>query len=407
MPGTSVEGNRDQVATLRRSLRTASALAARRRYTRALALLDEVLAHEEPQDPAALLQELRALRSAVAAQRRLLIHRAAMIAVFLGCVIAVGLLQLTPVASTKVVVELRTRGVFFNLAEAASLRATPLTAVLLGSGQDLLTYTGDIRIDASTGAGMIMKPNPLQPVLIRGPQPRLTGDDLALTRLHLQPGVPIEIRSSGGPLATLSIRHGAPTKATVRTAESVTVECNPCELSQEQTQLARQVRRLIIRPRPREVQVVGTEAVTDIGLVLAADAASGEYGADRRLRLASIDFTVSEIDRLESLIQGGTVRLSDMNDRAIALGEGDFLYLEGPEDLTIARLALGPEIGLRLEGRVQSVATGAGATRHPRNPSRLEWIAANEPRKLFFVGVAAVFGFLLAAAARLRISDLK
>ena len=160
---------------------------------------------------------------------------------------------------------------------------------------------------------------------------------------------------------------------------------------------------MTIAPHPREVQVQGKADSTDISLVLAGDPDS--RGADRSLRLASIDFTSNETATLESLVQEGTVRIADLDDKPIVLREHDFLVIDKIDDLVVSRLVLGPTILMRLEGRVGSLSTGAGRRLHSRMPTRLESATANKPLGLFIAGVSAVFGFLAAAAARLRIVE--
>lgn len=407
-PAGSPDATDERTAALRHALRSAASLAARRRYSRAQALIDEALAEHERDDPAALRDRLQALRRAIGAERRLLVRRLVVIAAFLVCTLAVGFLQLTPVSSTEVVIELRTRGVLFTLAANAALDVAPVTAVLLSGGDEVSLNTGDIEVDPRFSGTEVrerehVKPTVRRPISIRGSQIRISGEELAVTKLYLPQGVPIEIRVSGGPSVTGTIRHGASLQAVLRTADSVVVECPDCKLEQKQTSLALSGRRFVVRPSPRELYISGTSSGSDMGLVLPPDSSFGEFRTQASLRVATIDFTDNAIGRPESLILGGTIRLADVDDETVTLAARDFLDLNRPEDLVVSRLVLGSELFLRLEGRVGGLTSGAGPSMHSRMPSRLEWLVANEPRKLFFASVAAVFGFLMAAAGRLGI----
>jgi hypothetical protein len=358
---------------------------------------------------------LRDLRGVVANQRRLLLYRAILTGAFLASAMLVGFMQFTHVASAEVVVEVRTRGVFFTLADRAAFHAAQLRAVLISGVVELTANSREIRVVPPKRAEgrpdrrstQQVNPNPYVPLIIRAsseatPQISLSGSDLGLVRLDLQRRTPIEIRPDEGPQSsTVTIRHGAPTTAVVGTGKRVTVGCMGCDLVQKEAVLARVDAQLMIVPQPREVQVQSKTGGIDMALVLSGN--GDAEGTGQSLRLNSIDFTSSETGNLESLIQEATVRIVDLDDKPILLGKRDFLDIDDIDDLVVSQLVLGPTIVMRLEGRVGSLRTGAGRTLHSRIPTRLQWAAANRPLALFIAGVSGVFGFLAAAASRLGI----
>jgi hypothetical protein len=312
---------------------------------------------------------------------------------------------------------LRTRGVLLTLAGEGTLTAKAVESVSVSTPYELSASVREVSIPGgpSTTAGRddtVVIPNAQTPVLVRGAHAAISATSMAVTRLSLQPHVPIEISTSGDANTTVTIRHGSPTSAMLRTADSFVVACDECELIQAPTQIVRRGPRFtMVRPFPREAKVQSTGAFTDIALVLPSDAASADFSVSSGLRVMSIDFTESGRNGLRSQIVDGTLRLADLNDRTLSLSRRDFLVLapstDPTEDLVLSELTLGREITLRLHGQASSVRSGADQRPHSRMPSLLEWIAANQPRALFVVSVAAVFGFLMAAAARLRIGQLE
>jgi hypothetical protein len=344
-------------------------------------------------------------KEAKAARRHLTVHRAAIAAVFVACVVGIVVLQLTSVASTPIVAEVRTRGVLFVPKSEASLVLSHVTSVLPGDDHHLLANIGDGRVrnggTKAHGGGAPIRAHAQFPVVITGSALRISGTDLA-TRLQMAKGSAIEIRPDGAPAPTVTVRLGAASRVTLTTGEAVEVHCRNCELRQQQTNLMHRGERFILHPSPREVSVNGAGRGVDVGLTLPGPVTSGDYGADRHFPVTSIDFTESAPGRLDSLVVEGTVHLPEAAKKDVKVREGEMIVLRG--DLVVSGLRIGPELTLRLEGDVSVLDTGAEpSSMRSLKPSRLEWIIANEPRKAVFGAIVATFGFVMAAAGRLKI----
>ena len=408
----SREISSDSAVELDHCLCEASCLARHGRYRRALALIDEALQKREPVDPEHLVAELRDLRRTLTNERRVLANRALILAAFLVSVLAVGFLQFTHIGSAEVVVDVKTRGVMLKLTEGASLHVEPLNALLPGAGSELATYATGIRIPQGSALGrpiVRLKPDPYAMVLIHPsanttPHMNIWGPGLGLGRLELQPLQAIDVRSDGRPQATITVTQNTRAGLVARTGETVTVECPGCEVVQGEQILGRADARLMLIPEPTEITVQTRTSNTDIGMILSETA---EAGTSQILRISEIAFTSRKAGHVESLIQEGTLRMIDLNDRTIPLGDREFLDIEVDsqrDNLVVSRLSFGKTISMHMEGRVRSLRTGVGQTLHSRIPTRLEWASTNKPLGWFLAGASAIFGFLAAAAARLRIA---
>jgi len=406
------------VGELKARLHEAEYLANRFRYSQALQVLEQLLKQHDDLDTAEeVLSVAKTLKANIDAKRRGLHARLIIVSLFILSVLSVGILQFVRVASTEIIADLETNGVYLELLHDSAIESNPVESIILYDIEELSAFaraldqsnreTSERRPATLQQEDIILNPN--KPLTIRtgggSGTLRVSGEHLELQRLELYRDVPVYLESAGGPKPTMTIRQ-LTNKAFGRidTGSDVFIECPNCELHHNGKKPVKIGGRFHLSLSSHELEFSGQKKPADVALVIRpTDEMDQKNAISQVLPLHRVDFTRSDLGNPVSLIRGGVIKFTELDDRKLSLSENDFLIAEGLTDFEIIHLTLSNPIHLRLQGKVCSLKSGSGTALFSRMPTLLEWILKNKPLGLFVATASTVFSFLLAAFLKLHL----
>lgn len=404
--GDAREANQAEVrrlAELRGVLRDALEAVHRRDWSKADTMLRSIAQFEiDSLNPEGVVRRATALRDSLDKQKRLRANRLMLIALCIAAGAVLATLLAIPVPTVRIVANVQTRAVAFDA-------VSPMSVSNLRASRVDLTGIQAARIDQRQKAASAR-------ALDR------RGSALASSARAPSTGQRLRLRATG-PFAQLSLTGRGLLLDSIEVASGASI-----------------VMESLVEPRHFRIQVSGAELAGTLSIgerldVVTSDfsvegglAAGGSFGLadgalvafeansskasfnvgvadDRSLPVArnllvdQVRFSSRDIDRLESGILSGEVRLAEFNAAPIRLNPGDRLKLTAGASLQATSLTFEREFVIHLYGEVSSLELNSRSLK----PSMLNWMRQHREAVLFVGALASMLSAVWLVMSRLEL----